>query len=178
MIDIATLMAVMQCDQPRAAKYHAPLVESMARVAIDTPLRIAHFLAQIGHESGGLKYTEELATGEAYEGRADLGNTKPGDGRRFKGRGLIQVTGRANYAAFEKACGEDLLTTPERLANDPRLAVDCATWFWTRHRLNDLADKDDLPAITRRINGGLNGLEDRSQRLGLAKTILRRKRST
>ena len=86
----------------RVEPFHAPLLEAMADGQITTPLRHAHFLAQIGHESGGFLWTEELASGDAYENRDDLGNTEPGDGRRFKGRGLIQLTGRANYARFSE----------------------------------------------------------------------------
>jgi putative chitinase len=89
--------------------YAGPLAAKMAAAAITTPLRQAHFLAQLGHESGELRYTEELASGDAYEGRRDLGNTVPGDGRRFKGRGLIQLTGRANYQAYGDAVGRNLV---------------------------------------------------------------------
>ena len=142
---------------------------------IDTPLRCMHFLAQIGHESAGFRYTEEIASGEAYEGRADLGNTQPGDGVRFKGRGLIQLTGRANYAAYGKAIGVDLVDTDayETLATDPERAVDVACWFWSTHGLNALADADDIEAVTRRINGGLNGLDDRKAYLHRARFFVR-----
>ena len=148
------------------ARFVEPLNACMARYAIDTPLRQAHFLAQIGHESGQLRYTEEIASGQAYEGRRDLGNTQPGDGRRFKGRGLIQLTGRANYSAYQAAIadaypGIDLLATPEILSTDTLLAADVAGWFWSRAGLNTWADRDDVRHITRRINGGYNGLADR-----------------
>lgn len=139
-----------------------------------TPLRQAHFLAQVGHESGELRYREELADGRAYEGRADLGNTQPGDGPRFKGRGLIQLTGRANYAAYGRDLGrmEELLDQPQRVAEDPALCVDVAGWYWAIKKINMLADQDDFPGITRRINGGNNGAADRLRLLRRARKLL------
>lgn len=146
----------------------------MANRNIDSPLRQAHFLAQIGHESGELRFKAEIASGDAYEGRLDLGNVQPGDGRRFKGRGLIQLTGRANYAEYAKAIGREteILQAPELIEQDLELCVDVAGWFWSRKNLNTLADADDLTAITKRINGGLNGLEDRRRLLTRAKSLL------
>lgn len=147
---------------------------AMQTASIDTPLRQAHFLAQIAHESGELRYTEELASGAQYEGRKDLGNTKPGDGPRFKGRGLIQLTGRRNYAAYGASIGKDLTEgdAMRLVATDAGLAVGVATWFWTTHRLNALADADDVVTITKRINGGTNGLDDRKEKLERAKFFL------
>lgn len=139
---------------------------------INTPLRQAHFLAQVGHESGELRYREEIASGAAYEGRKDLGNTRPGDGRRFKGRGLIQLTGHDNYVLYGRHVGIDLLANPELVAIRTDLCVDVAGWFWHTHNLNGLADQDGIKRITRRINGGFNGLEDRMRILLLAKSIL------
>ncbi len=155
-------------------RYYDALSEKMPLYSINTPLRMAHFLAQVGHESGELRYCEEIASGDAYEGRKDLGNTRPGDGRRFKGRGLIQLTGRANYAAYSKARGVDYTTDEGAmlLAGDPETAVDVACWFWTTHNLNALADKDDITTITRRINGGLNGFGDRKAKLVRAKFFI------
>jgi len=155
-------------------RYLQPLVQGMDTNGIDTPLRRAHFLAQLGHESCDLRYSEELASGAAYENRADLGNTQPGDGPRFKGRGLIQITGRFNYAAYGKHKGRDFVTPPNHdlLATDPELAVDVSCWFWTRHGLNASADADDIRTLTKVINGGYNGLADRQARLGRAKCFL------
>ena len=138
-------------------------------------MRQAHFLAQIGHESGELRYNEELASGEDYDGRSDLGNTQAGDGRRFKGHGLIQLTGRANYTEYGKAINKDLLPgdAPTLVANDPSMAVDVACWFWKSRRLNRYADNDDVLTVTKRINGGTNGLDARERLLARAKTILR-----
>ncbi len=154
--------------------YSDPLAAKMAARAINAPLRQAHFLAQVGHESGELRYTEEIASGDAYEGRTDLGNTQPGDGRKFKGRGLIQLTGRANYAAYGDAIGVNLVDGDNyrQVATDPDLAVDVACWFWQTHGLNALADQDDVLTITRRINGGLNGLADRERQLVRGKFFL------
>lgn len=155
--------------------YVDPLAAKMAARAIDTPLRQSHFLAQVGHESDELRHTEEIASGDAYEGRLDLGNTVPGDGRKFKGRGLIQLTGRANYAAYGDAIGVNLVDGDNytQLATDPDLAADVACWFWQTHGLNALADQDDVITITRRINGGVNGLADRQRQLVRGKFFLR-----
>jgi putative chitinase len=147
------------------------LAETLAKYAITAGLRAAHFLAQTCHESDGFCTTEEYASGEAYEGREDLGNTRPGDGVRYKGRGLIQLTGRANYAAYGKILGLDLLGKPE-LTAEPKTSLLVAGEFWTQHKLNALADKNGIIHITRRINGGLNGLADRRARLARAKLAL------
>lgn len=127
---------------------------------VNTKLRTAAFLAQIGHESGQLRYVEELASGAAYEGRKDLGNTLPGDGVKYKGRGLIQITGRANYALLSKEFGVDFLSSPVLLSS-PEWAVKSAFWFWSKNNLNALADMSDFRQLTKRINGGYNGLADR-----------------
>jgi len=170
-----TLLGIMiHADPRRVEAFVHPLVERMTARGIDTAVRRAHFLAQVGHESGELRYTEEIASGDAYEGRRDLGNTEAGDGRRFKGRGLIQLTGRANYRAFGEAIGVDLISgdNPQRVATDPGLAVEVACWFWQARGLNALADADDGHAVTRRINGGLNGLADRLRQLDRARFFL------
>lgn len=141
--------------------------------AIDTPLRIAHFLAQTCEESAGFRTTVEFASGDEYEWRKDLGNTEPGDGRRYKGRGFIQLTGRANYVQYGKLLGLDLVGNPD-LAADPTTSLSIACKYWEVHDLNALADQDDVVTITRRINGGLNGLSERRARLVLAKAALAR----
>lgn len=126
-------------------------------------LREAAFLAQAAHESGGFNYMRELASGEAYEGRADLGNTQPGWGVLYKGRGIFQLTGETNF----KLAGTELYGDPDWLlyhpekAGDPPDACRIAGWFWKRNGLNELADKGDFYRITRRINGGTNGWTDR-----------------
>lgn len=138
---------------------------------INTPLRLCHFLSQVGHESGQLTYVRELASGAAYEGRLDLGNTSPGDGVKYKGRGLIQITGRSNYALASLSLDLPLLEKPE-LLEEPSNAARSAGWFWNNKNLNSLADADNLLKITKRINGGINGLEDRTKLLIRAKELL------
>ena len=151
----------------------AALQETLAKYQISTPLRIAHFLAQVAHESDGFCTTEEYASGAAYEGRRDLGNTQPGDGVRFKGRGLIQLTGRANYDKYGKRIGVDLVDNPAHAA-DPAVSLVLACEYWTQTRggLNRFADADDILTITRAINGGTNGLEDRRRYLAKAKVAV------
>lgn len=172
----APVLQALMPDVTSAAisRYFHALIEGLTANEINTPLRQAHFIAQVGHESGDLRYSEEIASGTAYEGRKDLGNTFPGDGPRFKGRGLIQITGRANYNAYGTDKGRDFLTPPnhELIASDPELAVDVACWFWVQHGLNALADADDVRAVTKVINGGYNGLADRQARLIRAKCFL------
>lgn len=143
-------------------KYLAPLNVTMEKYQINTPKRQAAFLAQLAHESGSFRYVRELATGEAYEGRKDLGNTEPGDGVMFKGRGLIQITGRSNYEALGVALNYDFIKEPEALEK-PGAATMSAGWFWYKTGLNELADKDDFKRITKKINGGYNGLKDRCE---------------
>lgn len=135
-------------------KFLSPLNQAMEDHNINTPMRIAHFLAQIAWESDSLKYVEEIASGAAYEGRKDLGNTEPGDGVRFKGRGLIQITGRANYKKYGDSLGLDFTHDWKwRLMAEPFYAADSAAWFWETHGLNELADKDEFTKITKIING-------------------------
>lgn len=156
-------------------RYSPGIAACFQRHGLTTPLRQAHFLAQIGHESGSLRFSAEIASGAAYERRADLGNTQPGDGPRFKGRGLIQLTGRANYTRFGEAIGRkaEILADPALVATDADLAVEAAGWFWEDRKLNALADRDDLRLITRRINGGLNGLAQRAALLRRIKALYR-----
>jgi putative chitinase len=138
---------------------------------LDTPLRLAHFMAQLIHESGSFRYMEEIASGSAYEGRADLGNIVNGDGKRYKGRGPIQLTGRANYKTYGRLAGVDFERHPELVAT-PSIGLLVACMFWDREKLNALADQDDIRNITRRINGGLNGFEDRQANLRRVKALL------
>lgn len=136
------------------------LAPAFARYHINTPRRAAAAVAQFAHESAGFRTTTEFASGEEYEGRRDLGNTRRGDGRRFRGRGYIQITGRANYSAVSRAFGIDFLRHPELLAT-PRYAALASCWWWESHQCNLLADVGDFTALTRRINGGYNGLANR-----------------
>ena len=170
-LTLAQLVAIMPYARPRAATFIAPLNAAMLEFGITTPARQASFLSQVGHESGSLAYLRELASGVAYEGRRDLGNTWPGDGVRYKGRGLIQITGRANYAACGKALGLDLLARPELLEQIVN-ACRSAGWFWQANGLNALADAGDQVRVTRRVNGGTNGLTERLALFAAAQRVL------
>jgi putative chitinase len=129
---------------------------------INTRNRVCHFLAQILHESGGLRYTTELASGAQYEGRKDLGNINAGDGKLFKGRGYIQITGRYNYNLLSKALGIDFISCPEKLAQHP-YNMFSAGWFWNLKGLNKWADLNNITQITKLINGGLTGFKERKK---------------
>src|SRR5690606_21874145 len=131
---------------------------------LDNSLRLIHFLAQLAHESGNFRYMEEIASGAAYEGRTDLGNTQVGDGKRFKGRGPIQLTGRANYRKYGQQLGIDFENNPEIVAI-PSIGLMVACKFWSDNVLNALADQADVQMITRQINGGTNGLSHRKAHL-------------
>jgi putative chitinase len=156
---------------PRLAELAPQLNYTLIEYDIVTPLRQAHFLAQIAHESDYFRALEEYASGADYEWRSDLGNVYPGDGVRFKGRGLIQITGRKNYQECGRALGIDLIANPVRL-EDPDLACRSAGWYWSSRQLNALADRDEVETITEIINGGWNGLSDRKQLLSRAKQAL------
>lgn len=174
-LDALSMRGIMvNADWETVNRYYKHLVATMLQRSINTPLRQAHFLAQLGHESGSFKYTEEIASGSAYEGRKDLGNTQKGDGERFKGRGLIQLTGRSNYEKYGASIGQDLTVDNKwtTVATNPQLAVDAAGWFWETAGLNDLADQDNIEKVTKRVNGGYNGLDDRKAYLKRAKWFL------
>jgi len=161
MITESQLKAAMPSATPaNIQKYLTPLNLACEKYAINTPKRISAFLAQLAHESGSLRYVEEIASGSAYEGRKDLGNTQPGDGVKFKGRGLIQITGRSNYKALSVALNFDFIKEPEKLEL-PGAAALSAGWFWNLRNLNAIADIDDFKKITKKINGGYNGWDDR-----------------
>ena len=169
-----------------AEKFIVYINDTCDKFSINSPVRQLCFLAQVGHESGSLYFTEELASGAAYEGRKNLGNTQPGDGIRFKGRGLIQITGRTNYKTVGDALGADFISNPKLLGGKNvtlcteqqlKYAAMSAGWFWDSRNLNAVADEIDiaLPVetganlanfilITKKINGGTNGLPDRLNR--------------
>lgn len=149
------------------------LAPTLEAYRIDTRLRIAHFLAQTCHETAGFRTTEEFASGEAYEGRADLGNSQPGDGRRYKGRGLLQLTGRFNYRKYGQALGLELENQPE-LAAEPVVSLKIACEYWKQKDINPLCDVDDVVGVTKKVNGGKNGLADRATLTGKAKAALAR----
>lgn len=202
MIDVARLRAFAPAvTVDNAAAFAKALEAGLSDAGLTTPLRVAHFMAQIAHESGGLTRLEERLSYSAerlvavwprrfptmaeatpyarnpaalaekvYGGR--LGNVNPGDGYRFRGRGLIQLTGRDNYAVAAKYSGLPLVDDPG-IATQPACAARIALGFWKSAGLNDEADRDDIDAITRVINGGLNGLDDRKAWLAKAKKVFK-----
>lgn len=151
------LIRVTGCSKPLAELYARHLDEACQAYAINTTDRLAAFLAQLGHESGSLRYVRELASGEGYEGRRDLGNTQPGDGPRYRGRGLIQVTGRSNYrAAAHRMRGlgaPDFEAEPEAL-EQPQWAAFSAADYWQANGFNAIADAGEIDRISRGINRG------------------------
>lgn len=149
------------------------LQDALEEANINTPMRIAAFLAQTGMESGDFAAMEEYASGAAYEGRKDLGNTQAGDGVRFKGRGPIQLTGRANYTAFSRAMGKgDLFVQQPELVKTDEWGFKAAAWFWNSRGLNKYADAGAFNAVTYRINGGCMGYWERDRRYKVAKAAL------
>ena len=158
------------------------LTAAIAEFGIDAPARTAAFLAQIAHESGQFKFMEEIWGPTPAQRRYEptttlsttLGNTEVGDGRRFKGRGPIQITGRANYRRFGDLLGLSLVDNPDSAAL-PEVAFRVAGLFWSKKGLNELADlatAESFREITRRINGGFNGLADRQRFYEVARTVL------
>lgn len=199
-----TLQKIMpKASKENIDKYLSALNGEMAKFEINTPLRAAHFISQLAHESASFHYsaenlnysakalrgvfgkyfpTDELAEAYArqpekianrvYASRMGNGDEASGEGWKYRGRGLIQLTGKDNYTNCEKATDMDLVNQPDQLANDANAAVAAAGWFWDMRNLNKYADDDDVKAITKRINGGYNGLEDREAYLQRAKEIL------
>ncbi|NNA41981.1 glycoside hydrolase family 19 protein [Pseudomonas lundensis] len=169
------LLQILPNAGQSAGVFVSVLNSAMNRYQIVGPKRVAAFIAQIGHESGQLKYVKEIwgptKVQARYEGRADLGNTQPGDGSKFRGRGLIQITGRANYKACGEALALDLVNHPE-LLEKPQHACMSAAWFWASRGLNTLADAGQFDTITRRINGGQNGAADRQMLYARALKVL------
>lgn len=163
------------CLPALAQVWADPLKAAFEEFEINTPVRQAAFLAQIAHETGRFKWIREIwgptPAQLRYEGRADLGNTQPGDGKRFMGRGLIQVTGRANYTRAAAALGIDCVNHPE-LLEAPTNAARSAGDFWRTRGLNEAADAGQFERITRRINGGLNGYTERCVLWDQAKRVL------
>jgi len=146
---------------------------------VNTPLRFAHFMAQCLHETGGFKYMKELGKEKYFkkyeEGKLgkSLGNTQKGDGAKYKGRGLLMLTGKTNYKAYQNSgyCNGDIINNPELLSN-PCGAVKSGLWYWWKKGLNALADEDDILKVTKKINGGTNGLDDRKKWLEICKKVL------
>jgi putative chitinase len=202
MLSITQMKAVLpRLNWEKAQLYIPSITTVLPKFGIDTPLRKAHFLAQVAHESGGLQFTQENLNYSAqglrsvfgkyfptieiantyarkpekianrvYAGRMGNGNEASGDGWKFRGRGLIQLTGKENYQKFGQENGIDCVKNPDLLLQ-PEMALTSACWFWKKRNLNEFADKDDIIMITKRINGGTNGLNDRQQYLDSFKHI-------
>ncbi len=175
------LLNIFPNARSQAGVFISALNTAMSHRNINTPKRIAAFLAQVGHESGQLQYVRELDSTQ-YLSKYDtgtlatrLGNTPEpdGDGQKYRGRGLIQITGRNNYRQCSLGLfgDERLLTLPE-LLEQPQWAAESAAWFWEQNGLNELADRGQFNSITRRINGGLNGLQDRLEIWARARAVL------
>lgn len=147
------------------------LPEYLERYELNTQLELAHFLAQAAHESDHFRTLQEYASGSAYEGRRDLGNVYPGDGRRYKGRGIFQLTGRANYTTMSKKLGVDLVNNPG-LAATPEISVQTALEYWKSRNLSKWAKEDNVEQVTKLINGGYNGLKERRIHLQKAKRAI------
>jgi putative chitinase len=175
-VGLKQLQTIMPAAGKRALLFLEPLNAAMREFGINTPTRVAAFLAQVGHESGQLQFLRELASGAAYDtGKkaVALGNSPEadGDGQRNKGRGLIQITGGRNYLLCLMALDIDTVNHPE-LLEMPEFACRSAAWFWWNNGLNELADKGDLLTITKRINGGITGLAERQVLYDIAKKVL------
>jgi len=168
-----------QQHQDRIQAMMPGINETCDRFQINTPLRIAHFFGQILHESGGFRWLREIwgptDAQRRYEPQSrlarDLGNEHPGDGKRYMGRGVIQLTGRYNYKQFSDAMGMDFVSNPDLVAS-PQYAVLVGGWYWDTRKINSAADQDDLTRVTRLVNGGKNGLADRRRYLDRAKKVL------
>ncbi|WP_324707867.1 glycoside hydrolase family 19 protein [Pseudomonas fragi] len=169
------LLQILPNAGPVAGVFVPVLNAAMGHYQIVGAKRVAAFIAQIGHESGQLKYVKEIwgptAAQARYEGRKDLGNTVAGDGAKYRGRGLIQITGRANYMACGEGLGLDLIKQPE-LLEKPQHACMSAAWFWATKGLSTLADAGQFDKITQRINGGQNGAADRQALYARALKVL------
>jgi putative chitinase len=170
------ILALTKHAKPRIISGIVDNQQAIVDGGIDTPLRLCHFMAQLAHESAHFQVTLEFASGKAYEGRQDLGNTQKGDGPRYRGRGLIQTTGRANYRQATAAIralnknAPNFEDDPEALEQFP-WALLAGITYWQKRKINAAADQDDVVRVTKLINGGKNGLDDRIKYLKIAKKI-------
>jgi len=175
LVTAVQLHAIMPMAGVRADVFALPLAAAMLQFEVNTPTRAAAFLAQVGHESGQLRLLREIwgptQAQRRYDGRADLGNTEAGDGKRFMGRGLIQITGRKNYLLCGFGLHLDLIGQPD-LLEQPEHAAASAGWYWHVNNMNRYADAGDFVGLTRAINGGINGISDRRTLWARAKTTL------
>ena len=166
-LDVTVEQLKAICPPARVAdlsKHVRFLNDTMRKYQINTRLRQVHFLSQLAHESAHFAKTLEGASGKAYEGRQSLGNNQPGDGPRFKGRGLIQLTGRDAYTAYGRYVGRNLTDGDNmKLVEEEPYASDCAGWFWAKYKphMNEQADRDNFIMVTKLINGGTRGIDER-----------------
>ena len=174
---LKSIISPVKYDDTRIQSITDALNQTFQRYGIDTNIRMCHFLAQVLHESGAFRYSVEIwgntPAQRAYDTRADLGNTPEpdGDGYKYRGRGWIQLTGKANYRLMGIEFGQDFVTNPDLVAKEPYDSLS-AGWFWNRRNLNQYADQDDINTITKKINGGFNGLNDRVMWHSKARLIL------
>ena len=186
LVTVEQLNKILPSNKAFYPKFIEYLNDTMYEYDITTPNRIHTFIAQLLHESGGFRYVKEIASGEAYDGRLNLGNTQKGDGVKFKGRGLIQTTGRSNYAITSQGLfGDDRLLENPELLETPENATRSAGFFWDRNNLNTIADNPDskysskgvkynaFEWLTKKINGGQNGLADRKKYYEAAKKYIK-----
>lgn len=174
--EIKEIVSKSVCDKffgrDLTTNQYSDLMRCLETFQINTKSRIHHFFAQIHHESGGLKWMRELADGRAYEGRQDLGNTQPGDGPRYKGAGVIQLTGRHNYQAFSNYMKDpDIMDGVNYVATT--YPFTSAGFWWHNNKMNSLCDTNpSVDAVTKRVNGGYNGLEDRKHQYNRIVSLL------
>ncbi len=172
-----SIITPVKYDDAKLQAITKALNDTFTRYKIDTPLRTCHFLAQVLHESAAFRFSVEIwgNTGvqKRYDTRVDLGNTPglDGDGFKYRGRGWIQLTGKTNYRAASIEFGQDFINHPELMGREPWDSL-AAGWFWSKRKLNAFADADDIITVTKKINGGFNGLSDRKMWLQRAKTVL------
>lgn len=166
-------------DYNRVDRYLHYINKYLDVFEINTPLRASHFIAQCCHETAGFKFMKEQGKVNYFlkydKGSLAkmLGNTKKGDGWKYRGRGFLMLTGRANYQSYQNSgyCKGDIMSNPELLEGQNG-SVKSAMWWWFTHGLNELADKDDIVKITKKVNGGLNGIDDRKNWFGICKKVL------
>jgi putative chitinase len=174
---LKSIILPVKYDEAKLQLIAAALNQTFEKYAVNTSLRMSHFLAQVLHESSAFRYSVEIwgntPAQKAYDTRTDLGNTPEhdGDGYKYKGRGWIQLTGKANYQAASTEFAQDFINDPDLLSKEPWNSL-AAGWYWNKRKLNGFADADDILTITKKINGGFNGLNDRKMWLVKAKTVL------
>jgi putative chitinase len=173
---LKTIISPVKYDDLKLQSISDAINQTFDKYSITSNKRICHFLAQILHESGAFRYSVEIwgntAAQRAYDTRVDLGNTPQidGDGYKYRGRGWIQLTGKTNYRLLGDEFGEDFINKPDLVSTEPYDALS-AGWFWNRRNLNTYADNDDILTITKKINGGYNGLNERKMWLSKAKAV-------